>query len=491
MFKQKKSLLNAALLLSLTACGGGGDGGGSSPGSNVTSVSGKVVDGYLNGATVYCDSNKNGILDASEVSTTTDTGGNFRFPAGCANTIVGHSGSDVTTGYAFNGTLKAPGGSIVVTPLTTLLADTGMTTAQLAFALGLPAGTDVTQLDPADGQHPALLKTTLAVQQVVQQLANTFARLGGTTDVAIVYSQVSAALAKSFMSNPPGAPLIGADGTVNLAVVNQAASVALVALKADTRFTSINIGAADLAAVVALITSQAQLFVSALEEDLAALIKQLQNPAVPPIDTQGTVNYLALQNDSVKINGNQISYASLSGGATVSALSTVGLSFIVKGSPVIDTTISLALELVEVGGQNRVLQILLDKVNVKNTNGTLSIGSAAGMKIYVYGHASDSIDVNLTLNDLKFNPVSSINNSLLFNYQSTVDKVLTNVDGVSKSTAAKFTNITGTFQIKVAAAGLSVRNLDGVAALPTTKILVTNSTQLVNGSGIAGTLTIQ
>lgn len=485
MFKKKFSLLSVAVTLALAACGGGGSSSPATP-----NTGGKVVDGYLSGANVFCDANKNGVSDTGEATTTTDIGGNFTFNPGCQETVVASGGKDATTGYPFKGTLKAPAGSAVITPLTSLIADTGMTGAQLAIALGLPEGTDTTKLDPADGQHQSLLKTTLAVQQIVQQLANMFAGLAGSTDTAGIYSKVSASLAKSLLANP-SVPLISADGTVNIAAVNAAATEALAALKADPKFASITISAADLAAAAAQIGAQAQLFATASDADLANLTTSLQNPAATPIDTKGTVNYLALKDNSIKINGSAITYAALTTGATIPTLSTIGLDFSVNGSPVIDTVVQLALELVEVGGESRVLQLMIDKVNIKNVNGHLTIAPDATAKVYVYGHTGSGTDINITLNDLTFKPLTVTNNSLTLNYTSMVNKVLASVDNTTKTTALKFTSIAGIFKVSAAVGGvLPVRNLDGLSALPVTKVVVKNTTQSVNGVGVSGTLII-
>jgi hypothetical protein len=501
VFKTKLSLLSVAVTLALAACGGGG---GSSP---VTSnTGGKVVDGYLSGATVFCDANKNGVSDAGEATTTTDTGGNFTFSPGCEGTIVASGGTDATTGHAFKGTLSAQAGSAVTTPLTSLIADTGMTGAQLATALSLPAGTDTTKIDPVAATDKSLLKKTLAVQQIVQQLANMFASLAGNTDIAGIYSKVGGALAKSLMAN--AAPLISADGTVNTSVVNAAATGALAALKADPKFASITISDADLAAAAAQIGAQAQLFATASDADLDSLATSLQNPAATPIDTKGSVNYLALKGDSIIFNrtaatsttpatpGTPISYSSLAAGTSISTLSTIGLDFHVAGTPMIDTVAQLALELVEVGGEARVLQLMIDKVNIKNVNGQLTLAYDDNAKVYVYGHTGSGTDINITLaTTAGFKPLTIKDNYLNLNYTSMVQRVIDNGASANiKTTADKFTSITGTFKVSVAVGGvLPIRNFDSSSALPATAIRITGSSpaQSVNGVGVSGTLIIQ
>src|SRR5690554_2046345 len=118
--KNRNALLSLVALAALSACGGGG---GSSPStaSPGTTVSGKTVDGYIRGATVFCDTNNDRILNAGEASATTNGNGSFTLSSPCASTIVAVGGVDTDTNYAFSGLLSAPAGSIMVTPITTLL----------------------------------------------------------------------------------------------------------------------------------------------------------------------------------------------------------------------------------------------------------------------------------------------------------------------------------------------------------------------------------
>jgi hypothetical protein len=73
----KKQLLGAASLLLIgvaAGCGSSSDGNVASSGSV---ISGKVADGYLQGATVFLDKNKDYKLDAGEPFTTTDQSGAY------------------------------------------------------------------------------------------------------------------------------------------------------------------------------------------------------------------------------------------------------------------------------------------------------------------------------------------------------------------------------------------------------------------------------
>ena len=119
----------------LTACGGGG--GGSGGGSATTgSLSGTVIDGYIEGAKVCLDVNSNGACDTGEPTATTDSSGKYKLDTGSINTsglTVIAEIPDTAKDSDDNGlTLLAAGKSAytmaapatessVVTPITTLI----------------------------------------------------------------------------------------------------------------------------------------------------------------------------------------------------------------------------------------------------------------------------------------------------------------------------------------------------------------------------------
>lgn len=161
--------------------GGGGGGGAVSP-----QASGRVVDGYLAGATVFIDQDGDGQLDPGEASSTTDAQGNFRLPANQSGSIVAFGGTDISTGLPFVGVLRAPAGSTVVTPLTTLVSElmsSGSTTAAQAQetvlkALGLGGlnnKLDLRNYDPlaqtaGNADALALQKAAVTVATLVSNL---------------------------------------------------------------------------------------------------------------------------------------------------------------------------------------------------------------------------------------------------------------------------------------------------------------------------------
>ena len=73
--------MSLALAVLLCACGGGGSS------SNSTTLSGAVIDGYIEGAKVCLDVNANGLCESSEPTATTNSQGQYKLDAGNTNTI--------------------------------------------------------------------------------------------------------------------------------------------------------------------------------------------------------------------------------------------------------------------------------------------------------------------------------------------------------------------------------------------------------------------
>ncbi len=173
----------------LSACGGGGSGGVS---DGINSLSGVAVDGYLRGARVFLDQDRDGVLDDGEPSAITDQQGAYTLNLG-GNTpkdvagmpIIVEGGSDTDTGYSFSGRLVAPvdpdAASQVVTPLTTLVQAqielglaTGLAEARdnLVRTLGLPNAAALS-LDPvaALSSGSNLYEKQATLQRAMESLA--------------------------------------------------------------------------------------------------------------------------------------------------------------------------------------------------------------------------------------------------------------------------------------------------------------------------------
>jgi hypothetical protein len=174
-----------------------------------TTLSGAVVKGPLSGALVYADSDGDGIGDGSPITTAAD--GSYTVSATNANaTIIAMSGPntvDTSSGETLTGiTLKAPAGSTVVTPATTILeAQPEIEPAQLAIALGIPTtaadGTpiDIMSFNPyAAGADPA---AALAAEKAAQQVMVTIkavsaAAEGAGMNVEDAFEQAMASVAE-------------------------------------------------------------------------------------------------------------------------------------------------------------------------------------------------------------------------------------------------------------------------------------------------------
>ena len=188
-------LVLAAIAASLAACGGGG--GGSGPLAVANTLTGVAVDGYLQGAAVFLDINRNGLADPGEPSTTTDLNGRYVLDYSTVTgsvtglPVVVTGGVDSDTGFAFAGKLSAPVESVsqaqVVTPMTTLVdamvsqglaADIPTAKQKVASALGLTVDQLATDPVAAIANNPGIYTTAVALQRSIQMLASANARTG-------------------------------------------------------------------------------------------------------------------------------------------------------------------------------------------------------------------------------------------------------------------------------------------------------------------------
>ena len=142
----------ALMATALSSCGGGGGGSGSST-QNVN-YTGAVVKGPLQNALVFLDTNGNNIKDASEVSVLTDAKGNYSFsaPSGSYNLIATTTSNtiDTSSGEILDGvTFKAPKSSSIISPITTVMVETGLSKEKVSESLGI-SGVDILTFNPFD-----------------------------------------------------------------------------------------------------------------------------------------------------------------------------------------------------------------------------------------------------------------------------------------------------------------------------------------------------
>ena len=181
----------------LTACGGGSsDSAASGSGSAVTtaSISGIAVDGYLQGATVFLDLNRDGQPNGAEPQTATGARGQFTLELGNLSEsavqgtpIVALGGVDADTGFNYGGRLVTlaggSGANTVLTPFSSVMtalvqsgaaADMAAAGQLVAKALGL-TDSALLHLDPVStwDTHPDFYAKQLGLERAIQGLALT------------------------------------------------------------------------------------------------------------------------------------------------------------------------------------------------------------------------------------------------------------------------------------------------------------------------------
>ncbi len=556
----------AAAISLMFGCGGGS--------SSVTSGSGKIVDGYVSGATVVCDTNNNGVQDGAEVSTTTNSTGDFTFTPACTANLFSTGGTNVDTGLAFVGVLKAPAGSTMVTPLTTLVSS-GMTNEQVVTALGLPAGTNVTTADPIAAGNEDLRKKTLVVQQIIQKTSETMASLASdnsTSTVQAIFKDVATAVATTIKAAVVAAPntavLIGAGNVVSDTLVKSAVSASVTAVAASSNVPAAvkndiallnanNVAtvsstaiatqaeqiaqATDVASIVAqaktqqedtsvassVTTIQALLTTTAATTGGATLTTQLGNVAtvletalsdqataatqiaaainaaeaeVPGVTVPDPVaaptNYLTVTGDQITVGGVTATLAAFANpGVTVpgnlnTALN-VSFAFGITGTvadAVTPTTVKVAAEIKQTGN-SRLMQVMIDKVDLTLNVGTLSATIPAGATAQIYAVTSTGATTSITLNNLAANSVTAVGNTVSVNLGTLLNDARASMTTAQQAIIDAALAATGTFAAKVAFDGVDVRTASNTVLLAPVSVVSTGNTAInVVGRGAAGTV---
>ncbi|MDO3622881.1 TEK signal peptide protein [Ralstonia pseudosolanacearum] len=250
-FKKRALVLgvSASAIAALVACGGGG---GSESGASLSpsQVQGKAVDFYLSQANVV-------FTDCNNQTTTTDNEGNFTIPSNCAKSAITVSGgTDIGTGLPFTGVLQAPaadltqGGTALVSPMTTLLAQVGTgQSSVLSSKLGLQAS-DLLNKDPMNDS--GLLQNAVVMQQLIDQIAKALTGLSQSTGGTLTPTAAAAAAAAAVAS-----VLVGSTGSADLSDPTLIANAIVTAVKNSAAslpasvVANVDAIAANLAALIA------------------------------------------------------------------------------------------------------------------------------------------------------------------------------------------------------------------------------------------------
>jgi len=189
------SVVTAALL---TGCGGGGSSSNSS--SAVSSITGKVADGYLVGATVFLDKNDNGTLDAGEPNAITKQGGVYTISANSADAakyplIVDVPATaideDTNTTVGSHYTLSAPKGEKFISPISTLVqnyvennSNATVDTAKKAIAAQLGIDVNATHLDYVENKNKNVHEKAKIIAKLKAELTEASANKNISEDIA-------------------------------------------------------------------------------------------------------------------------------------------------------------------------------------------------------------------------------------------------------------------------------------------------------------------
>jgi hypothetical protein len=237
VFGTALKLASLATSIMLVACGGGGSDGPPPPPTGVT-ITGKAVDGALQGATACYDLNDNGVCDSGEpTSASSDAGGAFTLSVAAADAgkhrvvvNVPATATDADTGAAVGTayTLQSPATgnsaahSVFVSPLSTLVllqADaTGKTVAEatsfVQTQLSLPVSplADFTAAASADNAVAANAARLVRLTQVQQTAA--VAAAVGQSDLSggtVTRADIDKAVANAVMGALPAIGAAAAD----------------------------------------------------------------------------------------------------------------------------------------------------------------------------------------------------------------------------------------------------------------------------------------
>lgn len=286
------ALAFATSSLLLAGCGGSS----SDSGSNNTQVAskGKVIDFYLAGANVEFTGCNNNV----PTSTTTSPNGDFNIPEACRGTnITVTGGTDIGTGLQNTVTLHAltvprnDSGTVIVSPLTTLIYHTGTiaSTAQIAQQLGLDANLLV--VDPMTNAQ--LLKTTLVAQQLIIQAQAALTELGVTNEATAseaVAKAVAMQMVKSIQNGATLSDLSKTDfiqGVIETSVLNAKSSLSP-ALQANISTVAKNVAAVSAALIAEQVQKVNSLNITVVEGNPAATLAALKAGGQTDVITKAT-----------------------------------------------------------------------------------------------------------------------------------------------------------------------------------------------------------
>ncbi|MFA6145148.1 MAG: hypothetical protein WCW84_09895 [Sulfurimonas sp.] len=489
--KMKLSLLAASAILAVGMTGCWTE---NAPTAAEVAVVAKALDGYILNANGCVDANNNDACDVGEYTFKTNgTDGGYTIPA-ANNTgkVIITGGTDKDTGLAFTGVLKAPKGSTMATPLTTLLAD-GMDATLIASLFGISVADlskDYRAVVEAGGAFSAtdakLSTAALQVQAILTQITALVSAAGTTKSPAEIMKVAVTAL----KANTTTTTTLTGTTALDLTSVMTAVTAAIPTTNTISVTTAANSLATSIAATPVITTT------TTLTEVKAATATVVSNTTI-------AVQSLALTK-AVTLTANNFTIGATAtlhqdgtfNDQTVSTANDVVLQFALTniGGELNTTakTINLAIDIKDVVG-NRELKAILQGATVTSDGTTSTINVPANAVLYVEGKDStgSTTPILVQLTNEAANIYTAPNTFNLSN-------IMRQIEGKVSSTSP-FANITkeGTYNISFLIGGVTLGYyVDNTAAkalsapVSTINVLTTTSTKSTFGTTFTGKLTV-
>jgi len=259
----------------------------------ITKYNGRwVIDNYIADAKVFLDANKNGVLDAGEPSTNTDTSGEFNldFPFETfdknANgeidsdegNLVAFGGTDTATGLPLETPVTAPADATVVTLLTTLMVDlvdkgieSDRAESLVKSALAIPADVPIADFDPiaaTNDTEPGGVATLAAMVKVQNVITQTAALIDGASSAAT--NEIVKAVVSSITSQIQSGTVLNLSNAAALEPIIQQAAAKVQQI--DPNFNSQK---------VTSITSQAATVMATANQRIDAAVSNPTGTSIP------------------------------------------------------------------------------------------------------------------------------------------------------------------------------------------------------------------
>jgi hypothetical protein len=486
-------------------------------------ASGILVDDIIIGATVFCDQNNNGMLDAGEPSSVTDQNGQFVFSSTCAAQIVSVAGTgmDKTTQRAPQGSYRALAGSSVISPFTTMQLESGLSTPEfqaVMHTMGLGSQDPATFNPVAQPAQTAM--AAAAAAKILNDIAETSVAAGSSGEMAFRESAktLTQEILKQNQSTTSGSSIFS-DTTVISGVIQRTARRGL------DHISSWSATQKDNAASIASQGIASSVGVILTKKNMSDAADILRNGAVPTLITQANLSdaqsvsdavstvstavqaaqYIYVAQDQMLITPTQGSAISAtladftaSGlhlrGQTFSSLASIELPLRSTAFALPEGRTEFALGLTVTDRHSlKKLEVLLDRVQLQRDRADLtrlSIVVPAGAQLHAYARSASGIEVgtegqgivNVSADVIQTAAAISLSTS-----PARLQALLLRQFPAQAQALDSLLNTTGDFDLQIVLGGLMLRQADGTV-LPTGTMHVTRSGPTISGPSLAGQL---